>query len=97
MVATVISALPRTGKSLYTMEILEKAVIDNPDRLIYTNIIGCKLPGVLPAVSRPDNPFPRPGRRAAGAGRCRPRPGLPAHRRSAHSLRWKFPHRRTHR
>jgi len=57
MVATVISAPPRTGKSLYTMEILEKAVIDNPDRLIYTNIIGCKLPGVLPAVSRPDNPF----------------------------------------
>lgn len=57
MVATVISAPPRTGKSLYTMEILEKAVRDNPDRLIYTNIIGCKLPGVLPAISKPDEPF----------------------------------------
>ena len=57
MVATVISAPPRTGKSLYTMEILEIAVIENPDRLIFTNIIGCKLPGVLPARSTPNQPF----------------------------------------
>lgn len=57
MVATVISAPPRTGKSLYTMQILEQEVIKNPQRIIYTNIIGCKLPGVLPAISTPDNPF----------------------------------------
>ena len=57
MVATVISAPPRTGKSLYTMQILEQEVIKNPQRMIYTNIIGCKLPGVLPAISTPDHPF----------------------------------------
>lgn len=54
---TIISAPPRTGKSLYAMEILEKAVRDNPDKWVYTNLIGCKLPGVLNAVSTPTQPF----------------------------------------
>lgn len=53
----IVSAPIRTGKSLYTMQLLEQAVIKNPNRFIYTNIIGCTLPGVLPAVSTPDKPF----------------------------------------
>lgn len=53
----VVSAPIRTGKSLYTMQLLEQAVIKNPNRFIYTNIIGCVLPGVLPAISTPDKPF----------------------------------------
>lgn len=57
MAITLISAPPRTGKSLYAMEILERAVRENPDRFIYTNLIGCQLPGVLNAVSTPNQPF----------------------------------------
>ena len=37
MVATVISAPPRTGKSLYTMEILEKAVNDYTGTVLYVS------------------------------------------------------------
>lgn len=57
MSITLISAPPRTGKSLYAMEILERTVRENPDRWVYTNLIGCKLPGVLNAISTPSQPF----------------------------------------
>ena len=55
---TVISAPPGSGKSLHCVEILENTVRKNPNRFVFTNIIGINLPGVLPIPSCPSHaPF----------------------------------------
>ncbi len=52
-----ISAPPRTGKSLYCMDLIDKLSRKQPNRRIYTNIIGMNYPGVLQINSSVDNPF----------------------------------------
>ena len=55
---TVISAPPGSGKSLHCVQILEDTVRKNPNRFIFTNIIGINIPGVLPIPSCPTHaPF----------------------------------------
>lgn len=55
--ATVISAPIRTGKTLYSMQIIDKASKKEPHRRIYTNIIGCSYPGVIMIQSTTNKPF----------------------------------------
>ena len=57
MVQTVISAPPRTGKSLYTVEVMERITRLESHRMIYTNIIGITLPGVISIKSSTHKPF----------------------------------------
>lgn len=57
MVQTVISAPPRTGKSLYTVEVMERITRLESHRMIYTNIIGITLPGVISIKSSTHRPF----------------------------------------
>ena len=57
MVQTVISAPPRTGKSLYTVEVMERITRFESHRMIYTNIIGITLPGVISIKSSTHKPF----------------------------------------
>ncbi len=54
---TLISAPPRTGKSLYCMSLIDQLSRKHPNRRIYTNIIGMNYPGVLTINSTPENPF----------------------------------------
>ncbi|MDH0970509.1 zonular occludens toxin domain-containing protein [Acinetobacter johnsonii] len=54
---TTISAPPGTGKSLKCVQIIEESLRKNPNRLIFTNIIGLNIPGVLPIVSSANKPF----------------------------------------
>lgn len=54
---TAISAPPGSGKSLWCVELLETTVRKNPNRMIFTNIIGINIPGVLPITSSTNNPF----------------------------------------
>ena len=54
---TAISAPPGSGKSLWCVELLEKTVRENPNRQIFTNIIGINMQGVLPIVSSANKPF----------------------------------------
>ena len=53
----VISAPPGSGKSLWCVELLENTVRKNPNRMIFTNIIGINIPGVLPITSSANKPF----------------------------------------
>ena len=53
----VISAPPGTGKTLKCVQILEDTVRKNPNRMIFTNIIGINIPGVLPIKSSSHQPF----------------------------------------
>lgn len=55
--ATVISAPIRTGKTLYSMSIIDKVTKKEPHRRIYTNIVGCSYPGVILIQSTTDRPF----------------------------------------
>lgn len=54
---TAVSAPPGSGKSLWCVELLEKTVRENPNRQIFTNIIGINIQGVLPIVSSANKPF----------------------------------------
>ena len=54
---TAISAPPGSGKSLYCVQLLEETVRKNPNRMIFTNIIGINIQGVLPIVSSAHKPF----------------------------------------
>lgn len=54
---TAISAPPGSGKSLWCVELLETTVRKNPNRMIFTNIIGINIPGVLPITSSSSKPF----------------------------------------
>lgn len=54
---TLISAPPRTGKSLYCMSLIDQLSRKHPNRRIYTNIIGINYPGVLTINSTPEKPF----------------------------------------
>ena len=54
---TLISAPPRTGKSLYCISLIDKLSKKYPNRRIYTNIIGMNYPGVLNINSTPEKPF----------------------------------------
>lgn len=54
---TLISAPPRTGKSLYCMSLIDQLSRKHPNRRIYTNIIGINYPGVLSIHSTVDDPF----------------------------------------
>ena len=54
---TLISAPPRTGKSLYCMYLIDQLSRKHPNRRIYTNIIGINYPGVLTINSTPEKPF----------------------------------------
>jgi len=54
---TTISAPPGTGKSLKCVQIIEESLRRNPNRLIFSNIIGLNIPGVLPIVSSANKPF----------------------------------------
>ncbi|WP_212386619.1 zonular occludens toxin domain-containing protein [Acinetobacter junii] len=54
---TLISAPPRTGKSLYCMSLIDQLSRKHPNRRIYTNIIGMNYPGVLTINSTPEKPF----------------------------------------
>jgi len=54
---TAISAPPGSGKSLWCVELLETTVRKNPNRMIFTNIIGVNIQGVLPIVSSANKPF----------------------------------------
>lgn len=54
---TAISAPPGTGKSLKCVQIIEESLRKSPNRLIFTNIIGLNMPGVLPIVSSANKPF----------------------------------------
>ncbi|WP_333642198.1 zonular occludens toxin domain-containing protein [Acinetobacter johnsonii] len=54
---TTISAPPGTGKSLKCVQIIEESLRKNPNRLIFTNIIGLNIPGVLPILSSANKPF----------------------------------------
>lgn len=53
----VISAPPGTGKTLHCVEIIENEVRKNPNRMVFTNIIGLNIPGVLPISSSSNKPF----------------------------------------
>lgn len=57
MTQTVISAPPRTGKTLFLVEKLEAITRKEPNRMIYTNIIGIQLPGVISIRSSTHKPF----------------------------------------
>jgi hypothetical protein len=57
MTQEVISAPPRTGKSLYLVEVMETITRLERNRFIYTNIIGIKLPGVISINSTVNKPF----------------------------------------
>ncbi|MCK4088107.1 hypothetical protein HCY58_13755 [Acinetobacter radioresistens] len=54
---TAISAPPGSGKSLWCVELLETTVRKNPNRMVFTNIIGINIPGVLPITSSTNKPF----------------------------------------
>lgn len=54
---TTISAPPGTGKSLKCVQIIEESLRKNPNRLIFSNIIGLNIPGVLPIISSANKPF----------------------------------------
>ncbi|MDN5714221.1 MAG: zonular occludens toxin domain-containing protein [Acinetobacter sp.] len=54
---TLISAPPRTGKSLYCMSLIDQLSRKHPNRRIYTNIIGMNYPGVLTINSTTEKPF----------------------------------------
>jgi hypothetical protein len=54
---TTISAPPGSGKSLKCVQIIEESLRKNPNRLIFTNIIGLNIPGVLPIISSANKPF----------------------------------------
>ena len=49
-----ISAPPRTGKTLKAIEIIFKHL--NQGRVVYTNIVGIKIPGVITFTSETQNP-----------------------------------------
>jgi len=51
-----ISAPPRTGKSLYVVNLIDKLSKKYPDRLIVTNIIGMNYPGVISMTSTINKP-----------------------------------------
>ncbi|MCH7382157.1 zonular occludens toxin domain-containing protein [Acinetobacter higginsii] len=51
-----ISAPPRTGKSLYVVNLIDKLSKQYPDRLIVTNIIGMNYPGVISMTSTINKP-----------------------------------------
>lgn len=57
MTQTVISAPPRTGKTLYVVEQLEAISRKEPNRMIYTNVIGIQLPGVISIRNSINKPF----------------------------------------
>lgn len=54
---TAISAPPGSGKSLYCVQLIEEVVRKNPNRLIFTNIVGINIPGVLPIKLSSNQPF----------------------------------------
>ncbi len=49
-----ISAPPRTGKTLKAIEIIFKHL--NQGRVVYTNIVGINIPGVITFTSEMQNP-----------------------------------------
>ncbi|WP_339352898.1 zonular occludens toxin domain-containing protein [Acinetobacter beijerinckii] len=51
-----VSAPPRTGKSLYVVNLIDKLSKQQPDRLIVTNIIGMNYPGVISMTSTINKP-----------------------------------------
>jgi len=51
-----ISAPPRTGKSLYVVNLIDKLSKQYPNRLIVTNIIGMNYPGVISMTSTINKP-----------------------------------------
>lgn len=51
-----VSAPPRTGKSLYLVNLIDKLSKQQPDRLIVTNIIGMNYPGVISMTSTINKP-----------------------------------------
>lgn len=53
----VISAPLGAGKTLYCMSEIDKITKKNPNKLIYTNIIGCTYPGVILIQSTTHKPF----------------------------------------
>ncbi|MGG2098503.1 zonular occludens toxin domain-containing protein [Acinetobacter haemolyticus] len=55
--SVVISAPIRTGKTLYCMQIIDKTTKEHPNKLIYTNIVGCTYPGVILIQSTTHKPF----------------------------------------
>lgn len=57
MTQVLISAPPRTGKSQYAMYLIDKFSKEQPNRPIYTNIIGCNYPGVISIKSSLQKPF----------------------------------------
>lgn len=57
MTQTVISAPPRTGKTLKAVEIIDSISKKEPHRRIYTNIIGMNYPGVILIQSNANKPF----------------------------------------
>jgi len=57
MTQTVISAPPRTGKSLKSVELIDHYSKKEPHRRIYTNIVGMNYPGVILIQSTLQKPF----------------------------------------
>lgn len=57
MTQTVISAPPRTGKSLKSVELIDQYSKKEPHRRIYTNIVGMNYPGVILIQSTLQKPF----------------------------------------
>jgi zona occludens toxin (predicted ATPase) len=57
MTEIVISAPPRTGKTLKAVEIIDSISKKEPHRRIYTNIVGMNYPGVILIQSTADKPF----------------------------------------
>jgi hypothetical protein len=47
----------RHWKIIKCVQIIEESLRKNPNRLIFTNIIGLNIPGVLPIVSSANKPF----------------------------------------
>lgn len=57
MTQILISAPPRTGKSQYSVYLIDKFSKKYPNRTIYTNIIGINYPGVISISSTISKPF----------------------------------------
>ena len=57
MTQTLISAPPRTGKSQYSVYLIDQFSKKYPNRQIYTNIIGINYPGVISISSTINKPF----------------------------------------
>lgn len=57
MTQTLISAPPRTGKSQYSVYLIDQFSKKYPNRQIFTNIIGINYPGVISISSTINRPF----------------------------------------